>query len=91
MAQPYDVARAGMPQHTKDEVDAFLQFDIPAHGFPQLRCGDSGSHFAVAFRCKRRGRYPRRGARRMSQTAPHSLDHVIPHVPVRQSVLSLPT
>ena len=30
------------------------------------------------------------GARRMSQTAAHLLDHVIPRVPVRQWVLSLP-
>jgi hypothetical protein len=30
------------------------------------------------------------GARRMAQTAAHLVDHVIPHVPVRQWVLSLP-
>lgn|GEM_PF-3497976 len=30
------------------------------------------------------------GARRMSQTAAHLVDHVIPHGPVRQWVLSLP-
>ncbi|MFM8766627.1 MAG: hypothetical protein ACKOD9_02265, partial [Rubrivivax sp.] len=29
-------------------------------------------------------------ARRMSQTAAHLVDHVIPQVPVRQWVLSLP-
>ena len=29
-------------------------------------------------------------ARRMAQTAAHLVDHVIPHVPVRQWVLSLP-
>jgi hypothetical protein len=33
---------------------------------------------------------PSCGARRMSQTAAHLLDHVIPHVPVRQWMLSLP-
>ena len=38
----------------------------------------------------RRGFCPSRGARRMSQTAAHLVDHVIPHVPVRQWVLSLP-
>ena len=30
------------------------------------------------------------GARRMAQTAAHLVDHVIPHVPVRQWMLSLP-
>jgi len=33
---------------------------------------------------------PSCGARRMAQTAAHLLDHVIPRVPVRQWVLSLP-
>ena len=40
--------------------------------------------------CKRRGFCPSRSARRMSQAAAHLVDHVIPHVPVRQWVLSLP-
>ena len=44
----------------------------------------------LAFSCKRRGFCPSCGARRMSQTAAHRLDHVIPQVPVRQWVLSLP-
>ena len=44
----------------------------------------------LAFSCKRRGFCPSCGARRMSQTAAHLVDHVIPHVPVRQWVLSLP-
>jgi len=44
----------------------------------------------LAFSCKRRGFCPSCGARRMSQTAAHRVDHVIPHVPVRQWVLSLP-
>ena len=44
----------------------------------------------VAFSCKRRGFCPSCGARRMAQTAAHLVDHVIPHVPTRQWVLSLP-
>lgn len=40
--------------------------------------------------CKRRGFCPSCGARRMAQTSSHLIDHVIPHVPVRQWVLSLP-
>ncbi len=38
----------------------------------------------------RRGFCPSCGARRMAQTAAHLVDHVIPHVPVRQWVLSMP-
>jgi hypothetical protein len=39
---------------------------------------------------KRRGFCPSCGARRMSQTAAHLVDHIIPQAPVRQWVLSLP-
>ena len=51
-----------------------------------LRCGDCGHDKLVAFSCKRRGFCPPCGARRMAQTASHLVDHVIPHLPVRQWV-----
>jgi len=81
---------AELPRFIKDEFDAFLECGILAHGFLRLRCGDCGHDKLVAFSCKRRGFCPSCGARRMSQTAAHLVDHVIPHVPVRQWVLSLP-
>ena len=74
----------------KDEFDAFLECGILAHGFLRLRCGECGHDKLVAFSCKRRGFCPSCGARRMAQTAAHLVDHVIPHVPVRHWVLSLP-
>ncbi|WP_298828016.1 transposase zinc-binding domain-containing protein [uncultured Piscinibacter sp.] len=81
---------AELPRFIKDEFDAFLECGILAHGFLRLRCGECGHDKLVAFSCKRRGFCPSCGARRMSQTAAHLVDHVIPHVPVRQWVLSLP-
>jgi len=83
-------AGADLPQFVKAEFDAFLESGILAHGFLRLRCGDCGHDKLVAFSCKRRGFCPSCGARRMAQTAAHLVDHVIPHVPVRQWVLSLP-
>jgi hypothetical protein len=71
---------AGLPQFVKDEFDAFLECGILAHGFLRLRCADCGHDQLVAFSCKRRGFCPSCGARRMSQTAAHLVDHVIPHV-----------
>lgn len=44
----------------------------------------------VAFSCKGRGVCPSCGGRRMSELAAHLVDHVIPDVPVRQWMLSLP-
>ena len=79
-----------LPRFIKDEFDAFLECGILAHGFLRLRCGECGHDKLLAFSCKRRGFCPSCGARRMSQTAAHRVDHVIPHVPVRQWVLSLP-
>jgi len=89
-AQAEDAAGADLPQFVKDEFDAFLECGILAHGFLRLRCGDCGHDKLLAFSCKRRGFCPSCGARRMSQTAAHLVDHVIPKVPVRQWVLSLP-
>ena len=42
----------------------------------------------VAFRCKRRGFCLSCCARRMAQPAAHLVDHVLPHVPVRQWVFT---
>ncbi len=81
---------AELPRFIKDEFDAFLDCGILARGFLRLRCGECGHDKLLAFCCKRRGFCPSCGARRMSQTAAHLIDHVIPHVPVRQWVLSLP-
>jgi len=89
-AQAEDAAGADLPQFVKDEFDAFLDCGILAHGFLRLNCGDCGQDKLVAFSCKRRGFCPSCGARRMAQTAAHLVDHVIPRVPVRQWVLSLP-
>ena len=75
---------AELPRFIKDEFDAFLECGILAHGFLRLRCGECGHDKLLAFSCKRRGFCPSCGARRMSQTAAHLVDHVIPHVPVRQ-------
>ena len=80
----------GLPQFVKDEFEAFLECGILAHGFLRLRCGACAQDPLVAFSCKRRGFCPACGARRMAETAAHLTDHVIPHVPVRQWVLSFP-
>ena len=81
---------SGLPGFVKDEFDAFLECGILAHGFLRLRFADCAHGKLVAFSCKRRGFCPSCGGRRMAQTAAHLVDHIIPRVPVRQWVLSLP-
>jgi hypothetical protein len=46
--------------------------------------------FVVAFFCKGRGVCPACNGRHMAPTAAHLVDHVIPPVPVRQWVISVP-
>jgi ribosomal protein S27E len=88
--QSEEATGARLPQFVRDEFDAFLECGILAHGFLRLRCGDCGHDKLLAFSCKRRGFCPSCGARRMAETAAHLVEHVIPRVPVRQWMLSLP-
>ena len=83
-------ASSGLPPFARDEFDAFLECGILAHGCLRLRCGDSGHDMLLAFSGKRRRFSPPCGARRMPQTAVRLVDHVSPHVPLRQWVLSVP-
>jgi len=81
----------GLPEYVEKEFRRFLECGILAHGFARFRCDECGHSVAVAFSCKTRGGICNSCAgRRMSDTAAHLVDHVIPHVPVRQFVLSLP-
>jgi len=89
-AQVEQETGTGLPQFVKDEFEAFLECGILAHGFLRLRCGDCAHEKLVAFSCKRRGFCPACGARRMAETAAHLVEQVIPHVPVRQWVVSFP-
>ena len=74
----------------KDEFEAFLECGILAHGFLRVRCAHCAHEKLVAFSCKRRGFCPSCGTRRMAESAAHLVDQVIPRVPIRQWVLSLP-
>jgi len=68
----------------------YLECGILAYGFARARCPGCGHDFLVAFSCKGRGLCPSCNARRMAETAAHLVDHVIPPLPVRQWVLSVP-
>ena len=72
------------------ELRGFLRCGILAHGFVRVHCDGCGLDRVVAFSCKGRGFCPSCGGRRMADTAAHLVDRVLPEVPVRQWVLSLP-
>jgi hypothetical protein len=79
-----------LPWFIRREVDAYLGCGILAYGFVRVHCGDCGLDRLVSFSCKMRALCPSCGVRRMVDCAAHWVDHIIPHVPVRQWVLSLP-
>ncbi len=72
------------------EFEAYLRCGILAHGFLRARCQDCGDSRLVAFSCKRRGFCGSCIGRRMCDTAAHLVDNVLPRVPVRQWVLTVP-
>src|SRR5713101_4841430 len=81
---------AGLPGFVISEFERYLACGILAHGFARVRCSSCGDEMLVAFSCKGRGFCPSCTTRRMQGTATHLLDRVLPHVPMRQWVLSLP-
>ncbi len=80
----------GLPRFVEDEFRAFLRCGWLAGGFARFRCDGCRTERVVAFSCKGRGFCPSCGGRRMAERAAHLVDDVLPDVPVRQWVLSLP-
>jgi hypothetical protein len=79
-----------LPQFVEQEFRDFLTCGVLEHGFARLRCGDCAFEWLVPFSCKGRGFCPSCGGRRMTEAAARLVDGILPHVPVRQWVLSLP-
>ena len=90
LANESDPMGDGVPDHVEKEFRSYLKCGILAHGFAMARCASCGYDFLVAYSCKGRGACPSCNAKRMVETAAHLADHVFPHVPVRQFVLSVP-
>ena len=85
-----DETRPGLPGFVVAELRAFLACGQLSRGFCRVRCGACGDELLVAFACQRRGFCPSCAARRMSDLAAHLNHRVLPDVPVRQWVLTVP-
>ena len=79
-----------MPGYVADELRGYLACGLLCFGFARAACMTCHTGFVVAFSCKGRGVCPSCNGRHMAQTAAHLTDHVIPPVPVRQWVISVP-
>jgi len=80
----------GLPAYVERDLRAYLECGVLAYGFVRLWCPDCNESRVAAFSCKRRAFCPSCMGRRMGDTAARLVDQVIPRVPVRQWVLSLP-
>src|SRR6266851_4342964 len=80
----------GLPAYVQREFYDYLQCGILAHGFLRMGCDTCHKELLLAFSCKRRGFCPSCSGRRMAQTAAHLVERVIPWVPTRQWVVSVP-
>jgi len=85
-----DPEATGLPAYVQREFDDYLRCGILAHGFLRLGCDTCKHELLVPFSCKRRGFCPSCAGRRMAQIAAHLVEQVIPWVPTRHCVVSVP-
>src|SRR2546430_13860686 len=85
-----DPEAPGLPAYVEREFYDYLRCGILAYGFLRLGCDTCKQEVLLPFSCKRRGFCPSCVGRRMAQMAAHLVERVIPWVPTRQWVVSVP-
>src|SRR5262245_55484981 len=85
-----DPEAAGLPAYGQREFYDYLWCGMLAHGFLRLGCDTCKRELLVPFSGKRRGFCPACAGRRMAQMAAHRVEQVLPWVPTRQWVVSVP-
>ena len=78
------------PFHVQREFEKYLTCGVLAHGFVRLKCSFCTNEKLVPFSCKGRTLCPSCTGRNMADSAKHLVEEVIPAIPIRQWVLSLP-
>ena len=81
---------APLPKYVVNAFEHYLGCGDVARGFVRCHCEACGHDVLVAFSCKARGLCPSCEARRMCNEAACFVDRIVPNVPLRQWVLSLP-
>jgi len=79
-----------VPGHVEAAFRDYLECGLLCHGFARVYCRGCGHDFLVGFSCRGRDICPSCATRRMVETAAHLVDNVLPRVPFRQWVLSVP-
>lgn len=79
-----------LPSFVHREFNSYLRCGDLKEGFARIHCATCGHDRLVPFSCKGRGFCPSCGGRRMHEGATWLCERVLPEVPLRQFVLSLP-
>ncbi len=82
--------QGGLPRFVEKEFEEYLACGILENGLARLKCGLCGHEMVTGYSCKRRGFCPSCIGRRMSDVAAHLVDEVLPEVPMRHWICSLP-
>jgi hypothetical protein len=80
----------GWPAFGRREFEAYLKCGRLEHGLLRVQCERCGDTTVVAFSCRGRGFCPAGGGRRMSERAAHLVERLLPRVPIRQWVFTVP-
>jgi hypothetical protein len=83
-------AQGGLPKFVVKEFEEYLGCGRLDRGCLRLVCRDCGYSELVAFSCKKRGFCPSCIGRRMADVAVHLEERVLPRVPIRHWICSLP-
>jgi hypothetical protein len=80
----------GLPRFIERELRGFLRCGLLVHGFLRIRCDDCAFERLLPLSCKGRAVCASCGGRRMAEQAANLVQSVLPWVPVRQWVLTVP-
>lgn len=69
---------------------AYLHCGVLDYGFVRTYCRNCKASELIAFSCKRRGFCPSCHSKRMNEASHHLMENVLPEIPMRQWVLSIP-
>jgi len=86
----WEEAGRGPPGFVRRELLGYVRCGVLGYGFCRVHCDHCGHDEVVAFSCKGRGFCPSCIGRRMNDTAARWSDALVPEVPLRQWVLTLP-
>jgi hypothetical protein len=89
-AQTQRLYRRPLPRYVIQEFEKYLACGDLARGHVKVVCGRCGLERVVPFSCKCRGLCPSCAGRRMADSAARLVDSVLPDLPYRQWVLTLP-